>query len=104
MTVQRYSMAIVALLAIATAGCANSGRTPAARKSLHPFLLYNPRHAGVPPVEVARSDWPYAVKYTQDEQVFDFQVSTYDRQSTYGSVRDHYSRRFDSVRRGSGYR
>lgn len=104
MTGGRKILAVAAVLICTIAGCVNSGRRVAMRRTPHKYMLYNPRRTGLPTVDVARSDWPSTVKYYSTGEVLDYQVSTYDLQGTVGQSQDYYYRRFDGVRSGRGYR
>lgn len=64
-------------------------------------LIYNPQPDLETPVVAHESDWPSTFASTHLGEQTDYVEVIYDRQSTFWDNRDHYDRRFRSVRTGA---
>ena len=100
---QRLVVAL-SLMAAACAGCGTPSRHVAMRYAPSDALLFNPSWTGLASVNVPRQDWPSVAKLDPTADVFDYQETIVDQQGLLNSHRDHYYRRFDSVRAGRGHR
>ncbi len=85
-------------------GCARPGRRVAARYVHSEHLLFNPHWTRLPNTNIPRAEWPSTGRYEHGGEMFEYRETIVDLEASFGSTRDQYYRRFDSVRIGHGYR